>query len=59
MESDLNMFTISLTEVEIELLKKSINHCLETCKKGSVKSGCTDCAALENVLKKLLIDMHK
>lgn len=47
------MFTLEFTEKEIELLKKSINHCLETCKNGSGKDGCTDCAALEDVLKKL------
>ncbi|MHB1253203.1 MAG: hypothetical protein ACYCZ1_03465 [Candidatus Humimicrobiaceae bacterium] len=47
------MFTISLNEKEIELLKKSINHCLETCKDGGSKGGCTDCDALEEVLKKL------
>lgn len=47
------MLTLSLTEKEIELLKKSINHCLETCKNGSGKDGCTDCAALEKVLSKL------
>ena len=47
------MFTLSLNEKEIDLLKKSINHCLETCKKGGSNNGCTDCAALEEVLKKL------
>lgn len=47
------MFTLSIDEREIELLKKSINHCLETCKKGGAESGCKDCEALEAVLKKL------
>jgi hypothetical protein len=47
------MINLTLNEKEIELLKKSINHCLETCKNGSEKEGCTDCAALEAVLKKL------
>lgn len=47
------MFTLELNEKEFELLKKSINHCLETCKNGSGKDGCTDCATLEEVLKKL------
>lgn len=47
------MFTLSLNEKEIGLLKKSINHCLETCKKGGAENGCTDCAALEEVLKRL------
>ncbi|MGE5417862.1 MAG: hypothetical protein ACM3UZ_14085 [Acidobacteriota bacterium] len=46
------MATINLTEKEIELLKKSINHCLETCEEGS-GSGCTDCEALREVLNKL------
>jgi hypothetical protein len=45
------MFTLELNEKEIELLRKSINHCLETCNSG--KDGCSDCAALEEVLKKL------
>jgi len=47
------MFTLSLTEKEIDLLKKSINHCLETCKKGGAENGCKDCEALEDVLNKL------
>lgn len=47
------MFYLSLNEKEIELLKKSINHCLETCKNGGGKNGCTDCPVLEEVLKKL------
>lgn len=47
------MTNVSLSEKEIDLLKKSINHCLETCHKGGAKDGCTDCAALEDVLKKL------
>jgi hypothetical protein len=47
------MFTLSLNEKEIELLKKSINHCLETCKKGGASNGCTDCEALEAVLAKM------
>lgn len=47
------MLTLNLNEKEAELMKKSINHCLETCKNGSGKDGCTDCAALEEILKKL------
>lgn len=47
------MFTLSLNEKEIELLKKSINHCLETCKKGGADNGCKDCESLDGVLKKL------
>jgi hypothetical protein len=49
----IDMFTLSLSEKEIELIKKSINHCLSTCKEGGGKDGCTDCAALEAVLKRL------
>lgn len=47
------MFTLSLDEKEIDLLKKSINHCLQTCKDGGAGNGCTDCAAIEKVLKRL------
>ena len=46
------MFTLSLSEKEIELIKKSIAHCLSTCKEGGSKDGCTDCAALEAILKR-------
>lgn len=53
MKGGIYMFSVSLSEKEIELLKKSINHCLETCKEGGSKDGCTDCASLEAVLKKL------
>ena len=47
------MLSLSLTEKEAELLRKSINHCLSTCKEGGAKDGCTDCAALETLLTKL------
>ncbi|MFZ3171332.1 MAG: hypothetical protein WA118_05065 [Carboxydocellales bacterium] len=47
------MFTLTLTEKEVELLKKSIQHCLDTCEKDGVENGCTDCAAIEAVLKRL------
>jgi hypothetical protein len=53
MKGGLSMFELSLNEKEIQLLKKSINHCLETCKKGGVKDGCDDCEALEGVLIRL------
>lgn len=47
------MITISLSEKEVDLLKKSINHCLETCREGGAQNGCNDCKALEGVLKRL------
>lgn len=40
-----------MTEREVEPLKMSINHCLETCNEGG--EGCTDCEALKEILKKL------
>jgi hypothetical protein len=50
---ELHMITLSLNEKEVDLLKKSINHCLETCKKGGAENGCQDCEQLEAVLKRL------
>lgn len=47
------MVSLSFTEKETELLKKSINHCLTTCKEGGSKDGCTDCTALEDILTKI------
>ena len=47
------MFTLSLSEKEIELIKKSIGHCLSTCKEGGSRDGCTDCAALEAILTRI------
>ncbi len=47
------MLSLSLNEKETDLLRKSINHCLATCKEGGAKDGCTDCAALEVLLQKL------
>lgn len=47
------MATLNLSEKEVELIKKSLNHCLQTCKDGGAKNGCTDCEALEGVLKRL------
>ena len=53
MKGELYMFELSLNQKEIELLKKSINHCLDTCKKGGADDGCSDCEALEKVLIRL------
>ena len=47
------MVTLTLNEKETELLKKSINHCLQTCKDGGAENGCADCKAIEDVLKRL------
>ncbi|HEX2946299.1 MAG TPA: hypothetical protein VHT96_10135 [Clostridia bacterium] len=47
------LFKLELDDKEITLLKMSIHHCLETCKDGGSRNGCSDCAALEEVLKKL------
>lgn len=47
------MVSLSLSEKEAELIKKSINHCLTTCKEGGSKDGCTDCAALEDILNRI------
>ena len=47
------MFNLTLSEKEIELIKNSISHCLSTCREGGSKDGCTDCAALEDILKRL------
>lgn len=47
------MAAINLTETEIELLKKSINHCLETCQEKDKDAPCTECEALKGILSKL------
>jgi hypothetical protein len=47
------MLSFYLNEKEVDLLKKSIDHCLETCKNKSGKDGCPDCTILEEVLKRL------
>lgn len=47
------MININLTEREIEVLNKSINHCLETCKKRG-KGNCEDCDTLKEVQRKLV-----
>jgi hypothetical protein len=47
------MTTLTLTEKEVELIQKSIRPCLATCKEVGPKEGCTDCAALEAILKRL------
>ena len=47
------LMTYTFNEHEVELLKKSIQHCLDTCNKGGAKDGCKDCKALEEVLNRL------
>jgi len=47
------MLTLQLTEEEAALLKKSIKHCVDSCKEGGATTGCTDCERLEALLKRL------
>jgi len=47
------MANLNLNEKEIELLKKSINHCLDTCENKEKSNKCSDCEALKEVLLKL------
>lgn len=47
------MASLNLSEREVELVKKSINHCLQTCENKEIESECTDCEALKTVLVKL------
>lgn len=47
------MINISLDDSELKVLKMSINHCLDTCKKGGQEKGCRDCETLEQVLHKI------
>jgi hypothetical protein len=49
----ITMTNLTLTDQEVKVLKMSINHCLETCKKGGPESGCTDCETLENLKNKV------
>jgi hypothetical protein len=44
---------LTLNVKEVELLKKSINHCLDTCESTEKDSECSDCEALKQVLVKL------
>lgn len=44
---------IELSSQEIELLKRSIDHCLSTCHQGGIEQGCPDCQSLRDVLAKL------
>lgn len=48
------MLNITLTEKEIDVINKSIKHCLETCKERG-KGNCDDCETLKQVQKKLII----
>jgi len=47
------MVTLTFDPKELDLLKKSVEHCLKTCQQGSAEHGCKDCQALEIVLEKL------
>jgi hypothetical protein len=53
MKGGMTMFTLSISEKEIDLLKMSINHCLKTCKDGGAENGSKDFEALKGVLSKL------
>lgn len=47
------MHTLNLDDKEIKLLRKSIEHCMETCHSGGPHHGCENCEALEGILQKL------
>ena len=49
------MFNLTLTDQEMNVLTLSVNHCLETCKQGGPKSGCTDCETLKQVAEKIAV----
>jgi hypothetical protein len=44
---------VDLTPEEVELVRKSIQHCLATCREGGPAAGCPDCGRLERLLAKL------
>lgn len=47
------MVSLSLSEKEVELLRKSINHCMESCGDNNANGVCPDCESLRLVLNKL------
>lgn len=47
------MVNVSLSDREVEILLKSINHCMQTCEEGGPKDNCPDCQSLRGVLDKL------
>ena len=49
----MSMINLSLSDQEVNVLKMSINHCLETCKDGGSHQGCTDCQTLAQVADKI------
>lgn len=48
------MPTVTLSQQEMELVKRALQHCLDTCHQGGVDSGCPDCQSLRDVMSKLL-----
>ncbi len=48
------MINLSLNDQELEVIKMSINHCLDSCKQGGPNNGCKDCKTLEQVADKIL-----
>lgn len=47
------MLKIELSPKEIEVIKRSIEHCLSTCQQGGVEQDCPDCQSLRDILAKL------
>lgn len=47
------MPTMTLSQQEIEVVKRALHHCLNTCQQGGAEGGCPDCQSLRDVLKKL------
>ncbi|CAA7602214.1 Hypothetical protein DEACI_2887 [Acididesulfobacillus acetoxydans] len=47
------MPTVTLSQQEVEVVKRALQHCLDTCQKGGAEAGCPDCQSLLEVLKKL------
>ena len=47
------MKNIAFDNAELELIKMSLRHCMESCKEGGKSGGCKDCEKVEALLNKL------
>lgn len=47
------MNTISLSNEEVDIVLKSLNHCLNTCEDSGAAANCPDCAKVQGIMTKM------
>ena len=53
------MINLELSTEEIQVILKSIKHCLNSCHEGGTESGCPDCQKLKEIMLKIQAEVSE